>query len=485
MTGPFWMEIAQGDLGVHENSPDAQGIAERAAKAMGLGSAPDLRNDKYHWCSLFIAACLGAEKFDLTGITPMAKSWRKLKNATVVYDADKSFGDIAAARYGDICVYHRGATTAPTGHVNFFVSQDDKHIYGLGGNQGDRVNIAPFSKAKTRLWAILRPVPVDGIVERPAPIKTDDPDEFEQWVSELITLEGGIVNDPDDPGGLTNMGVTFARFVEWRVMQGLPRPTAADLRALDREEAKRFYRVLYWDAARVPSLESRALRFLHADCAVNQGVGTAIRLLQMSLGFTGKDIDGQFGPMTAKAEDKADQPKLVIEYAARRMNRYGNTKNWNRYGLGWSRRLMRVALPAYATLGTAAEDVRPTDMPQPEGERTPAAWLDDPEFREIAARGTVTMLGFLFKLIERHLKFANGWKTWAGIGLFFLNAVAALYGVTPSLPEGEAGSFIQRIIEIMLGDFGPGHALMAWSSAGLAQIGLLHKGYKQAKREHD
>ena len=52
----------------------------------------------------------------------------------------------ACPRLGDIVVYSRGSNPA-SGHVNFFLDQSTLNVYGVGGNQGDRVSVNGMPRA--------------------------------------------------------------------------------------------------------------------------------------------------------------------------------------------------------------------------------------------------------------------------------------------------------------------------------------------------
>jgi lysozyme family protein len=40
-------------------------------------------------------------------------------------------------------------------------------------------------------------------------------DRFGIWLAFTLRQEGGYVDDPADPGGATNMGITLATYREW------------------------------------------------------------------------------------------------------------------------------------------------------------------------------------------------------------------------------------------------------------------------------
>ena len=72
------------------------------------------------------------------------------------------------------------------------------------------------------------------------------------WLDLLKPLEGGFVNDPDDPGGPTNMGVTHVTLGDFRKL-GRP-ATVEEVQALTREEAEGVLDRVHrrneeWDAA--------------------------------------------------------------------------------------------------------------------------------------------------------------------------------------------------------------------------------------------
>lgn len=148
-------------------------------------------------------------------------------------------------------------------------------------------------------------------------------DAFTRAVNFVLEHEGGYVNDSRDPGGETNFGICKRAY------------PALDIKALTRRDAISIYQRDYWTAAKCPLLPP-AVAAMHFDTAVNQGVGAAARLLQEAAG-TG--VDGKIGPATLAAVGRKDVQTLLNEYAARRALRYAGTANFDRFGLGWLRRL--------------------------------------------------------------------------------------------------------------------------------------------------
>jgi len=142
----------------------------------------------------------------------------------------------------------------------------------------------------------------------------------------IIAREGGYVNDPDDPGGATNFGVTI------HTMRGLGmdltgdgKVTPKDVRRLSREQARDILVTRYFHAPRIARLpvEIQAQVF---DMYVNAGRG-AVRILQRLLGNMGHavTVDGVIGAQTALASQKAQAqaPDYFADaYAIERRNFY-------------------------------------------------------------------------------------------------------------------------------------------------------------------
>ncbi len=122
----------------------------------------------------------------------------------------------------------------------------------------------------------------------------------------IVAREGGYVNDPDDPGGATNHGVTIHTMRHLGL--DLDRDgdvDAADVRRLTRDEAVGIFIQHYFEKTRINllPLELQATVF---DMHVNAGTN-AIKILQRVLsGFNEKvTVDGALGPKTAAAAGRA------------------------------------------------------------------------------------------------------------------------------------------------------------------------------------
>ena len=124
--------------------------------------------------------------------------------------------------------------------------------------------------------------------------------------SEIIAREGGYVNDPDDPGGATNFGVTIHTMRRLGLdLTGDGQVTSADVRVLSRTQARQIFIDHYFHAPGISKLPD----VLHAtvfDMQVNAGAN-AVKILQRLITRMGFAVraDGQIGPKTRDAVQKA------------------------------------------------------------------------------------------------------------------------------------------------------------------------------------
>ncbi len=148
---------------------------------------------------------------------------------------------------------------------------------------------------------------------------------FETCIEIILAEEGGLVDHPNDPGGLTKFGISQRSYPNM------------DIRALTLDDAKAFYRRDYWNPIRGDDLPP-ALALLMLDSAVNQGTGAAIRLLQEAANVR---ADGVMGGMTITAAQQ-QMPGILQRFAALRAWRYEINRNEEVFGKGWFNRLFCV-----------------------------------------------------------------------------------------------------------------------------------------------
>jgi lysozyme family protein len=147
-----------------------------------------------------------------------------------------------------------------------------------------------------------------------------------QLAEKIIAREGGYVNDPDDPGGATNFGVTIHTMRRLGLdLDGDGAVTADDVKRLSRDRAVDIFLKHYYSAPGI-ALLPEVVQASVFDMYVNAGANAA-RILQRLLRDMGFEIavDGIIGPQTAgAAHDAAAQaPRAFADaYGIARRNYY-------------------------------------------------------------------------------------------------------------------------------------------------------------------
>ena len=157
---------------------------------------------------------------------------------------------------------------------------------------------------------------------------------FQPALDALLKHEGGFVNHPKDPGGITNLGVTkkvWESFVGHEVDE-------QTMRSLTPSVVAPLYKQRYWDTVKADDLPS-GLDLCVFDCAVNSGVGRAAKLLQQAVGV--KD-DGQIGPATLKAVNAFPVKDLIEKFSDKRQQFLESLPTFDTFGKGWTRRVAEV-----------------------------------------------------------------------------------------------------------------------------------------------
>lgn len=146
-----------------------------------------------------------------------------------------------------------------------------------------------------------------------------DFDRIMEWVFED---EGGMTISPDEPGGASNLGVSMETYAKY-----LGRPvTQKELAALTKSKAAEIYKKLYWtdEIAKLPS----GLNYAAFDFGVNSGVSRVASFVERAQDYS------------------ADVSTQIDSMLSQRLAYLRQSKNWNKYGKGWTNRIERVRLRA-------------------------------------------------------------------------------------------------------------------------------------------
>ena len=159
-------------------------------------------------------------------------------------------------------------------------------------------------------------------------------ENFDLALRALLKHEGGYVNHPSDPGGMTNLGVTKRVWEEWVGHE----VDEKQMRALTPELVAPLYKKKYWDKVCGDELPT-GVDLAVFDLAVNSGPGRAAKMLQKVLGVA---QDGAIGPQTLLKAVNVDSSKLVADYNAERLAFLMALPTWATFGKGWGRRVAEV-----------------------------------------------------------------------------------------------------------------------------------------------
>ena len=145
---------------------------------------------------------------------------------------------------------------------------------------------------------------------------------FDEAFERLMGHEGGYVNDPQDPGGETNWGISKRSYPD------------VDIKALTREGAKAIYLRDFWSRIHADELHD-GVAFQTFDFAINSGIETAVRKLQASVGVAD---DGYWGPVTEAAVAAMSESDVIMLFVAERLDFWTRLSTWPAFGKGWARR---------------------------------------------------------------------------------------------------------------------------------------------------
>jgi len=151
--------------------------------------------------------------------------------------------------------------------------------------------------------------------------------KFEEAIETVLKHEGGFVNNPNDPGGATNFGIS-ARFLnisslDKSLKKGIDFNrdnyiNAHEIKKLPKEAAIVIYKRCWWDKYRYGEIRDQDLATKVFDISVNIGPYQANTLFQESINSNINNypikVDGIIGSKTINAANIIDPKKLLIKY---------------------------------------------------------------------------------------------------------------------------------------------------------------------------
>jgi len=163
----------------------------------------------------------------------------------------------------------------------------------------------------------------------------DDRERFDSLIGMILLHEGGLADDPDDPGGITKYGISLRSY---------PHLGANGIRNLTIEQAKGIYYRDWWRSLRCPSIQDDLIAQKLLDISVHVGPSTGVKILQRSLRDVGQSVvvDGKIGPQTLTAVSRSDPEALLAAMRRRQADHYEMLFKRNpkleKYRRGWMAR---------------------------------------------------------------------------------------------------------------------------------------------------
>ena len=154
-------------------------------------------------------------------------------------------------------------------------------------------------------------------------------EKFLKCIEVVLRNEGGYVNDPKDPGGETNFGISKKSY------------PALDIKALTRDQAIEIYFNDYWLKLPFEDVTPDLLALHMFDMSVNTGSKIAVKILQSILRI---DKDGILGTDTLQQIERYENPqRLVNLYIDARKDFYkslaASRTGLNVFLRGWTNRV--------------------------------------------------------------------------------------------------------------------------------------------------
>jgi lysozyme family protein len=159
-------------------------------------------------------------------------------------------------------------------------------------------------------------------------------------LQQVLKSEGGYTNDPKDPGGPTNFGITIA---DYRMYVN-KNATAEDVKNMHLADAQAIYRSKYWNALNCDSLPS-GVDYCVFDYGVNSGIGRARKVWNQ-----------------VKTDDSVATINAICDERLRFLK---SLSTWSHFGAGWGSRVATVRSGSLKLAGGTKVPSVQTNAPTP------------------------------------------------------------------------------------------------------------------------
>ena len=181
--------------------------------------------------------------------------------------------------------------------------------------------------------------------------------DYQLCIPIVLENEGGLVDNPNDRGGITNYGVSL-RFAEGTGDMELfdvdhdGDIDREDIKKLSIEDATEGFKKYFWDKFDLDNESSDAVSLCIFDVAVNHGNKNAANMIQKALVEMGYNIaiDGKVGPRTLAALHSANEEKFIERLLDVRSRFYDRIVERNPSQIvflkGWKNRIKHLRVAA-------------------------------------------------------------------------------------------------------------------------------------------
>lgn len=179
--------------------------------------------------------------------------------------------------------------------------------------------------------------------------------DFNKAAAIILKNEGGYVNDPNDPGGATNHGISL-RFLKTigidGDLDGDGDIDVDDIKLLTPTSSGEIYRKYFWNVNRYNLINDQEVATKLFDFSVNASSVRGHKIMQKALNNLHDNgqgvlvVDGILGKKTMAAINDANPAFLIPNYIKFLKAYYrglfeSNPEKWGRYLRGWLRRAER------------------------------------------------------------------------------------------------------------------------------------------------
>lgn len=166
---------------------------------------------------------------------------------------------------------------------------------------------------------------------------------FDIALTKTLAHEGGKSDDPADPGGRTNQGVTQKVYDRWKISK---HESLRDVWDIDPHEVTTIYLELFWIPSMAGAIDNQDVANKYFDVCVNTGLRNGCEMLQMACSDAGHPtiIDGDPGSNTLHSVNSCDPQNLLIALKQRAVEYYrdlvARKPSLGRFLNGWTNRAM-------------------------------------------------------------------------------------------------------------------------------------------------